>query len=122
MLLALLGLGPALPMLHFAVIEHQVCPTHGELMHAHGSAALEQSAPARGARSEALPSADDEHAHEHCALSAAGTERTAIGRRSVGLRDRVGRAVVRPAHVSEHAHKSLALLAYAPKLAPPGRS
>jgi hypothetical protein len=118
-LLGLLGLGPALPMLHFAVLEHQLCPTHGELMHVHDASVLESAAAPRGARSEVLPSAGEEHVHEHCALSAVSTERPAIVHSDAGRYVLVEHATAPAYDVSEYPHSSVALLAYAPKRAPP---
>lgn len=67
-----------LSALHHAVLVHEVCADHGELVHAghaeaHGNAARE----ATEARSESVDqreyraASDDEHAHDHCNACAA---------------------------------------------------
>jgi hypothetical protein len=115
-LFAALGVAQILPALHFAVVVHRVCAEHGELAHASAPVAR-QAAPA-----EASFVARDElsHEHEHCGVLAAGgplaalvpaaAQATAPG--AAGFVVSVGR--------DRAAHVRIALLAYAPKLAPPG--
>jgi hypothetical protein len=115
-LFAALGVAQLLPALHFALVVHRVCAEHGELVHesvpvAHEVAPAEASIVARDGVS---------HEHEHCGVLAApgsfavlvpaAAQAAAPG--AAGFVDGFGRA--RAAHVR------IALLAYAPKLAPPG--
>ena len=115
-LFAALGVAQVLPALHFALVVHRVCAEHGELVHEPASVARE-AAPV-----EASVVARDgvSHEHEHCevlaapgsfaALVPAAAEAAAPGALSFSVG--FGRA--------RAAHMRIALLAYAPKLAPPG--
>jgi hypothetical protein len=116
-LFAAVGVAQILPALHFALVVHRVCAEHGELLHESAPVAR-QVAPAE--TSSVVARDGVSHEHEHCGVLAASESSAALvpaashvtapsaAGASVGL----GRA--RAAHVR------IALLAYAPKLAPPG--
>ena len=115
-LFALLGVGHVLPALHFSLVAHRICAEHGELLH--GAA----SAPAAASRSSELQLVTDQHAgheHEHCGVLAlpgsTGLPPSAFWREppEVEVSLAVGVVGERTAHVG------IALLRYAPKLAPP---
>ncbi len=132
LLCALLAPGTAFPALHFTLVSHRVCLEHGELEHvgssvdgdADASAPDALDAPARTLADQAfVPGAagDDDHGHEACGASASGTG-VAVPRA-----ERSGTAALhaRPPSApsdTERAHPGIALLRYAPKLAPPLRA
>jgi hypothetical protein len=128
LLCVLLGPGPALPALHFALVAHRVCPEHGELEHVEPDA-LERSTTVSAARSAAATgdalvagsAGTDGHGHEACGVGAAGN--------SVAVLPAARATVAAPckaAHAApsgtERAHQRIALLRYAPRLPPPARS
>jgi len=113
-LFVLVGAGHVLPAFHFALVVHRVCAEHGELVHG-----VERSS-VRGREPDgpAIVGTADEHEHEHCGV-AAGTgaglaiaPSAAAGSTPLASVD-LARGAERGAHVG------IALLAYAPKLAPP---
>ena len=115
-LFAALGVSQVLPALHFALVVHRVCAEHGELVHESASVAPEV-APAEAA----IVARDGvSHEHEHCGVLAtpgsfavlvpAAAQAAAPGATEL----EVGFGCARAAHVR------IALLDYAPKLAPPG--
>jgi len=123
-LFALLGVSQILPALHFVLVAHRICAEHGETLHADGGdgdaseAAL--SSPANSAEVAAKPApALPDHEHEHC--SVLGLGRSA----SAHLTSAAGAVACRPpralplANPERVAHVDIALLLYAPKLAPP---
>jgi len=120
-LLLVLLMGHALPALHFAVVAHEVCEEHGQVHHSDGvDRVLVLGADSSRLAGEAQASAGDSgsHGHEHCGLSAAGSERVALGRET--RVERGSPAAVSPNFFGRSAAKpSIALLRYAPKLAPP---
>jgi len=126
----LLGVGHVLPALHFAFVAHRVCAEHGELLHSSGAAELASAHGARagsareGSATPAHPASifagnGAAHEHKHCdALALPGSVGAAVATRTS--------ASVLPAAWEAHlpgqaraAHVDVALLLYAPKLAPP---
>jgi hypothetical protein len=134
LLCVLLGPGPALPALHFALVQHRICPEHGELLHVGNAAeaapaspvsardpaqagAAEGSAEA-GARIGADRAGLDEHGHEVCGLSGvAGNLALLPARAHSDTLPATPAAQLSPS--AERAHVRVALLRYAPKLPPP---
>lgn len=138
-LCALLGPGPALQALHFSLVQHRICPEHGELLHValdEAGDASEASAVASGSvRAAPLAAAGvsgseasaaqgggggttDSHDHDACGVSVLGSVAAvwpAVATTVVALAERgePGRAG------AERAHVGIALLHYAPKLEPP---
>jgi hypothetical protein len=113
-----LGLGYLVPALHFTLIQHEICAEHGELRHGEASAVgSERSAPSDASSLEGA--ARVEHEHEHCAVLATSSLRANITSRSAALLAPAPRACVSDISRAAAAHPSLALLHYAPKLAPP---
>jgi hypothetical protein len=117
-ILAELALVQVLPALHHALVHHEVCAEHGELVHAddaHGHAVTAQNdSPGYHADSS------NEHQHEHCGVSAAARE-PGIARAETRLA--LGPEAAAPAVSSVTAARaagSIELLALAPKLPPPG--
>jgi len=132
MLFALLGAGQVLPALHFVLVAHRVCAEHGETLHAepaHGaddslsnglvsgsSVSDPESTEIQLKSAPALP----EHEHEHC--SVLGVTRSA----GAALASAAAGAALPPPweqfvrETERAAHIDVALLLYAPKLAPPG--
>lgn len=123
MLFALLGVGQVLPALHFVLVAHRVCAEHGETLHAEPAREVSGSPVARASKSAEieLKSAPvlPEHEHEHCSvLGVARSAAAALASAPPGAPlpapwERFVRETERAAHVD------IALLLYAPKLAPP---
>jgi hypothetical protein len=119
-LLVLLGVGHTAPALHVLFVAHRVCAEHGELVDA---AATGESEPAPRAQPDATASIraaeGAAHTHEHCGVL--GFWRVlgapAAPRRFAGLLPAA--AVASVAGEARAAHVDIALLLYAPKLAPP---
>ena len=121
-LLVVFGAGQTLPAAHFLLVSHRVCAEHGELVHEeHATAQADIAAPSppeqRSTALNGLPSR--EHAHDHCSalapLHSAGlalTEQVSVSLPPLAC----ARSA---ASVPRHAHRAIALLDYAPKLAPP---
>ena len=118
-LLLLLTAAQALPSLHFVLVAHEVCPEHGEILHAEDGAASHASdstwrGPVATAGSEL------EHEHEHCAVAVrpsspelSGATLVCVASASLPIAQRLA------AGARERGRSSVKLLAYAPKLAPP---
>jgi hypothetical protein len=111
---AWLGVAQLAPALHFALVVHRVCAEHGELLH-------EAAAPARAAApAKAGVSAGNDvgHEHEHCGVLATTGSLAQLAAPSAkpapGASARA--AALRGART---AHVRIALLSFAPKLAPP---
>ncbi|HEV8548767.1 MAG TPA: hypothetical protein VGQ57_07065 [Polyangiaceae bacterium] len=102
--------------LHFALISHEVCAAHGELVHAQRRAALAH--PANGHESAALPG-DADPAHDHCPLVGSRHEHATL----VAAPDFVTASAPHLAALSApgvQVHPSrAALLLAAPKQSPP---
>ncbi|HKO92787.1 MAG TPA: hypothetical protein VJU61_16645 [Polyangiaceae bacterium] len=123
-LCALLGPGPALQALHFSLVQHRICPEHGELLHvstgegAQRSATFLSGTDVSSVAQGTGGSTNLEHEHDACGVSLLGsvaavwpadTATVAAGAELPGAR-RTG---------AERAHVGIALLHYAPKLEPP---
>jgi hypothetical protein len=119
LLLVVLGAGYLVPGLHFTLIEHELCAEHGALEHRDVEAAHAERAVA--SQSAALnASASVEHEHEPCAVLATSSQRATSPARSAIVLASAVLTKARSVSPAEFAHPSLELLAYAPKLAPPG--
>ena len=108
------GVGHVLPAFHFALVVHRVCVEHGEMVHEVARAPARE----RELEGPAFVGQESGHEHEHCGVAAGTGTGVAIAASAasagpslpiVGL----GRGAARSAHLG------IALLAYAPKLAPP---
>lgn len=118
-LLLLLAGAQALPSLHFVLVAHEVCPEHGEILHADdGASSHAPGSTWRGA--EVAAGSELEHEHEHCSVALrpgppelSGAELACDASGALPVAELVAPAA------RERAHSSVALLAYAPKLAPP---
>jgi hypothetical protein len=125
---ALLCVGPALPALHFALVLHRICPEHGELLHV-GQADMEPGTGAsagaehgaeKGAALHAASSGTSEHAHGHDLCGVTSGSATVSALPTSGLSQVLASHTVPACAVQgANAHMGIALLAYAPKLAPP---
>ncbi len=117
MLLTLLGAAASLPALHFSVVAHELCAEHGELEHVSSEAPL--AAPTATERAALLPLVRAEHEHERCGVLATSSSRALLVRAELRVAVAATLTVRSFEAISTHAHRSVALLAYAPKLAPP---
>lgn len=126
-LFVLLGIGHVLPALHFALVAHRVCAEHGELLHeapVRGVAGQDElrSSHANGPSSEvSLVAAGGAaaHEHEHCGvLALPGSLGAPEALSSAACLVPAGWTTSLPGH-ERAAHAYIALLSYAPKLAPP---
>lgn len=118
---AVFGLAQVLPVLHFVLVAHQLCAEHGELVHAEaGQAPAAHADESHAASSEArlVAAASESHAHDHCGVVISGH---AHGVRLVSPRVCLHASSYLEAALgsARPGHSSIALLAYAPKLAPP---
>jgi len=125
---ALLCVGPALPALHFALVLHRVCPEHGELLHVgagdpepgSGESARAEHGAEKGPAVYAASSGLSEHAHGHDLCGVASGSAGACALPSSGVRQALADQAVTACSVQgSSAHVGIALLSYAPKLAPP---
>jgi hypothetical protein len=113
-LFLMVGVGHVLPAFHFARVAHRICGEHGELVHEVAAT----SAPPREADGPALVATDGGHEHEHCGVAAVTGSGVAIAASTSSVAMSLESVELGPG--SEHcAHVGIALLAYAPKLAPP---
>jgi hypothetical protein len=133
----LIGVGHVVPALHFLFVAHHLCAEHGELVDAVLDAAPADAAgadsserpregarvperTAEGASSAAVCiSAADAHSHEHCEVFAATRAAAALAPAPCCAQLLPAVEWVSPAGVAGEAHVGIALLHYAPKLAPP---
>lgn len=117
-LLALFGASHALPALHFAAIAHELCAEHGVLHHADSAAETHEhaeDAPALGVRAGNAA----EHEHEHCCSAGTSTQQAVqLHTPATSVLALARRATTAPADC-DAAKSSVAVLRYAPKLAPP---
>jgi hypothetical protein len=115
LLLFVLGSGYALPALHFAAVAHEVCAEHGALEHVHevrGAASAEPSKDAAWATSEST--------HEHDCCRVLGVSPPSVLATTGALAVEVTLGLAPAAALCEaFANANVALLRYAPKLAPP---
>jgi hypothetical protein len=124
-LVLLIGVGHVVPALHFLFVAHHLCAEHGELVDAVASAAGAESAESprekAGASAAVCASSAAAHSHEHCGVFAATRAAPALA--PAPAADRLPPAVRLPPSQGEarDAHIDIALLHYAPKLAPPAR-
>ena len=132
LLCLLLGPGPALSALHFAVVAHRVCAEHGALEHVGADTeALEREAAQAGSARGATP--DDGpalapgrgqaegHGHESCGVAGASSNVAGLPPEPASVQALW--LPFAPAHSgAERAHQGIALLHYAPKLAPPAHT
>lgn len=126
LLCALLGPGPALPALHFALVAHRVCVEHGVLEHVDADAGLASrespelySTDASRAPRVASGSADmDSHGHDACGVAGVASSVAFLPAARVAVAAQHFHAPPAPSG-AERAHQGIALLSYAPKLAPP---
>ena len=115
--LALLAVGQALPVLHFALVQHQLCAEHGSLEHGQPSAATAHVS--KSAAPSAQPGSPVSDEHEHCGVVAVSPTRYTAA--SSGAHIVPGFAPPRTVASESRAWvpPALSVLAYAPKLAPP---
>ena len=115
--LAQLSLVQVLPALHHALVHHEVCAEHGELVHSnesHGHAVTaENEHPGYHADSSGS------HEHEHCGVSAAVRDPGVAAAPPPLLLDASPSAPAAPSVAAASAARSIELLALAPKLPPP---
>jgi hypothetical protein len=116
--LAELLLVQLLPALHHALVEHEVCAEHGDLVHGDGGHGRAVAPGNDHAGYHEGSSAS--HEHEHCGVSAAVRQPGVTGER-LALKLEPEACLVAPAFLAEaSASRSIELLALAPKLPPPG--
>jgi hypothetical protein len=117
-LFVLVGIGQVLPVFHFALVAHSVCAEHGELVH--------EAAPrAQGPQSETpdgpalVAGGDVGHQHEHCGVLALARALAIPAAARPEPPPPTSWAELQVAGAERSAHVGIALLSYAPKLAPP---
>lgn len=128
-LLVLVAAERVLPALHFALVSHAICAEHGELTHVAHEAPPAKSANSASARTTSVTarapawtaaSRGSPHGHEHCeGLACRETDGGVIGRAAGETRSADARRL-ETSGGQRSARVGIALLAYAPKLAPPG--
>ncbi|HWA72527.1 MAG TPA: hypothetical protein VG937_09340 [Polyangiaceae bacterium] len=119
LLLVALGVGYLVPALHFGLVQHELCAEHGELRHSGGHAVVSARPSAHPvAAADSVPEFADEH--DHCAVVATSSKVAATVPSSASTSTLAAEASPSSLSRAELAHVSLALLHYAPKLAPPG--
>ena len=123
-LVLLIGVGHVVPALHFLFVAHHLCAEHGELVDAVADASRAEHADGsreKARSSEAVcVSGAAAHSHEHCEEFAAARAAAALLPAPVRAQLLAALGGVGPAQQARDAHVDIALLRYAPKLAPPG--
>ena len=116
--LAQLSLVQVLPALHHALVHHEVCAEHGELVHSDESHGHAVTAGTDGPGYHADSSGS--HEHEHCGVSVAVRDPGVVASRpSLSLEASFAAPAV-PSLACASAARAIELLALAPKLPPPG--
>ena len=109
---------------HYAIVRHEVCPEHGELVDAHGGPDDHRPATDAHGSSSDVPliaaSADgDAHGdHDHCALACERRDHALIGA-NVVVALAPPADVGPPLSVTLLSHRSISILQLAPKASPP---
>jgi hypothetical protein len=114
-LFVLIGAGHVLPALHFALVVHRVCAEHGEVVH-EAQRPLERSREPAGAAVSGAAGAG--HEHDHCGVPALPGGAAAPPARAWARAEAPHELAAAP-NGERSAHVHVALLSYAPKLAPP---
>jgi hypothetical protein len=116
------GLAQALPVLHFVLVAHRLCAEHGEMLHA---AEVDDAAshasdvrPGPAPETRLVASANEAHQHEHCGV-VVSSHSHGVGLTGPASTNAVLSQVTSADGSARTAHASIALLLYAPKLAPP---
>jgi hypothetical protein len=114
-LFVLVGVGQVLPIFHFALVAHSVCAEHGELVHE-----AAPSAPVPRSEVPALVAGGEVgHQHEHCGVLALTRSLAIPAFAPSQASPPASWAALPVAGAGRSAHVGIALLSYAPKLAPP---
>jgi hypothetical protein len=122
-LVLLVGVGHVVPALHFLFVAHHLCAEHGELVDATSEAARAENA--QGAREKAgssqavCRSGAAGHSHEHCEVFAATRAAPALAPVPAPAQLLPALELAPSQGEARQAHVDIALLHYAPKLAPP---
>lgn len=118
--LAVLAAGYVLPILHFTLVAHELCAEHGALHHVETSRKgdLRRAVPARS-ESAAAASANAAHEHDDCGVLATSATRAVLEARDELRVEAPAVAASRLSLSARAAARNVALLDYAPKLAPP---
>jgi hypothetical protein len=119
-LVLLVGVGHVVPALHFLFVAHHLCAEHGELVDATSEAARAESAREKAGSSEAVcVSGAAGHSHEHCEVFAATRAAAALAPAPAPAQLLPAVELAPSQREAREAHVDIALLHYAPKLAPP---
>lgn len=137
-LVLLVGVGHVVPALHFLFVAHHLCAEHGELVDAVASAGGAESAEStREKAGSSQQAADGEkaagsaavcvsgvasHSHEHCEVFAATRSAPALAPAPAPAQLLPAMELAPSEGEAREAHVDIALLHYAPKLAPPARA
>jgi hypothetical protein len=113
-LFASVGVTQVVPALHFALVVHRLCVEHGELVHE-----AREAHPAPPAVPSVLAVDGADHEHEHCGVLAAPSSFAALVPRAAEGQTPAPPGLLAALVPARAAHETIALLAYAPKLAPP---
>jgi len=117
-LVLLIGVGHVVPALHFLFVAHHLCAEHGELVDATG----ESAEPARDKASHQsafYEAGEAAHSHAHCGVLAQAHASGAPASAPGFVQILPPASVASVAGQARDAHVDIALLDYAPKLAPP---
>jgi hypothetical protein len=129
-LVLLIGVGHVVPAFHFLFVAHHLCAEHGELVDAAGEGAetprekAGSSEHAANGEKAAGPAAvcvsgAAAHSHEHCGMFAATRAAPALAPAPAPAQFLHPLELPPSQGTAREAHVDIALLHYAPKLAPP---
>ena len=134
-LVLLVGVGHVVPALHFLFVAHHLCAEHGELVDAVGGAGGAESTREKPGGSERAAvgeraagsaavcvSGAASHSHEHCEVFAATRSAPAWAPAPAPPQLLPAMELAPSEAEAREAHVDIALLHYAPKLAPPARA
>jgi hypothetical protein len=119
--LSLLLVGSQLAALgHLALVEHSVCPEHGELTHGHAARDDRASEVSSGQRAVSPGRTGEDLGHEHCAFIARTRDALALASTAASLAPpESGSTALRALRAECHQLGRLAPLCVAPKQSPP---
>lgn len=107
-----------MPALHFATVAHEVCAEHGALEHVHAGSEHEAEGVAPSKNATVSAAADSSDEHESCGVLGLSPPSALVAGGALASSFTLELA---PKHAlcEAPANASVALLSYAPKLAPP---
>lgn len=112
---AVFSLGQSASAIHYAVIAHELCAEHGELIHSDGAAHHSVSNPSS---ETALEAVEVEHQHDHCDCIKSNSHHSLLSAPSASAADTIF-AGAPPGHQKSARLSAQSTYSFAPKTSPP---